>query len=488
MIILYLPPLTPQIKTIMDTQEHQIIKDQNTPMNLETFAVIEALSIERDYLKTEILAVEEKIRERENELLRRINDVLREKECLEVEIDKGLREKQVLLKVIEFIKESLMRVSECLDDNNECNETEKVSNFEEKLEELMLEKLEFVFRMVKRVEEKVNSHLKKVSKEKRELECSVMSLIEENRDVNVLFRVAVVEKEAMEKSVAGKLKKNNEQSRTALLQFAERGLQRVGFGFIVGGGSSNVEDEDRKENGDQSSESSESESEEEEVVSTVEKMMKGLRVEITQLRNDLEESRSETEQLLSLTEKQAQQITEQGDYIKEMEDRERILTQNVEELVAEIKATEREVQRWRKACELEVDAGKHVAREHDKLVNILKQELEKTRTTLQVSNKKLKLKDEVVAAAMAAQSAAEKSLQLADSRTAGLRQRIEELTRQLEEEDENRQKNNNRRRRMRRICWPWLALNSANSTNNNTRVLDLDIRRRVRPEMQTFLH
>lgn len=43
----------------------------------------------------------------------------------------------------------------------------------------------------------------------------------------------------------------------------------------------------------------------------------------------LVQCRSETEQLLSLTEKQAQQITEQGDYIKEMEDRERILTQNV---------------------------------------------------------------------------------------------------------------------------------------------------------------
>ena len=40
----------------------------------------------------------------------------------------------------------------------------------------------------------------------------------------------------MEKSL-NKLKGNSEQKRVALLQFAERGLQRVGFGFMMGSGS-----------------------------------------------------------------------------------------------------------------------------------------------------------------------------------------------------------------------------------------------------------
>lgn len=112
----------------------------------------------------------------------------------------------------------------------------------------------------------------------------------------------------------------------------------------------------------------------------------------------------------------------------------------------------------------------------------MKQELEKTRTALQVSNKKLQLKEEVAAAAMAAQSAAERSLQLADSRAVGLRERIEELTRQVEEIDNSQKKN---RRRMRRICWPWQALNPANAASS--RVQDLDIRHML-PEMQAFIN
>lgn len=42
----------------------------------------------------------------------------------------------------------------------------------------------------------------------------------------------------------------------------------------------------------------------------------------------------------------------------------------VEELLSEIKATEEDVARWRKACELEVEAGKFEIEERDKVVNI----------------------------------------------------------------------------------------------------------------------
>ncbi|GMY39576.1 ATP binding protein, putative, partial [Fagus crenata] len=222
---------------------------------------------------------------------------------------------------------------------------------------------------------------------------------------------------------------------------------------------------------------------------------------------------SDTERLQSLTEKQAQQITENTQYIKELEDRERVLVQNViiyfikklkifwcipgaylvisdiiafncykvEELLMEIKETEAEVARWKEACELEVEAGKKEMGERDKVVAILKQELEKTRSALDISNGKLKLKEELAAAAMAAQEAAERSLQLADSRAAGLRERIEELTRQLEE-SESRERS---RHKIRHICWPWRIFkanpaNSASSTVQNVR--------RMLPEMQALLH
>lgn len=114
-------------------------------------------------------------------------------------------------------------------------------------------------------------------------------------------------------------------------------------------------------------------------------------------------------------------------------------------------------------------------------MDILKLELEKTRAALDISNGKLKLKEELAVAAMAAQAAAEKSLQLADSRAAGLRERIEELTRQLEEAESREQSS----RKIRHICWPWrtLKVNPANSATGR-----IPNARRMLPEMQALLH
>jgi hypothetical protein len=58
---------------------------------------------------------------------------------------------------------------------------------------------------------------------------------------------------------------------------------------------------------------------------------------------------------------------------------------------------------------------------------------------------------------MAAQTAADACLKLADSRSAGLQQRIEELTRQIEQ-DPNGRKKENTRRKLRCVCWPWQRL------------------------------
>lgn len=65
---------------------------------------------------------------------------------------------------------------------------------------------------------------------------------------------------------------------------------------------------------------------------------------------------------------------------------------------------------------------------------------------------KLKFKEETAAAAIAARDAAETSLKLADVRAARLRERVEELTRQLEQLDKNDSLNRNSHRY---ICWPW---------------------------------
>lgn len=86
-------------------------------------------------------------------------------------------------------------------------------------------------------------------------------------------------------------------------------------------------------------------------------------------------------------------------------------------------------------------------------LSALRLELEEAKQALLESEKKLKFKEETAAAAMAARDAAEKSLQLADMRATRLRQRVEELSRQLEEFETN--EDSRGRNGPRYVCWPW---------------------------------
>ncbi|KAL6320642.1 hypothetical protein AAG906_008642 [Vitis piasezkii] len=465
------------------TQRDEILK-----RNVDLVKEIEEVSRERDSLRDKLSAVEASLRDCEDALGKKIDESMIEQEKLQTRVEELLGEKKEREKILlenlgslETIKESLIRVIDSLDE-------EKAGIVIEKSEEVVsdeelrpsIEAIKAVSMLASMVESKVSEYQEMRKKEKRELENSVVSLTEENRDINSLLRIALVEKDVVEKSL-NRLKGNNEQKRVALLQIAERGLQKVGFGFMMGSAPNEVPVENLGSNAGSKSDSSECEEEVVSLASTVERIMKNLRQEITQLRRSLEESRSDTERLQSLTEKQAQKIAENTLYIKELEDREMVLAQNVEELLLEMKETEEEVARWREACELEVEAGKNVVDERDKVTLILKQELEKTKAALDISNGKLKLKEDLAAAAMAAQAAAERSLQLADSRAAELHERIEELTRQLEEA-ESRDRN---RLRVRHVCWPWRALKVNPASNTNTRVGNV---RRMLPEMQALLH
>ncbi|XP_024930165.3 uncharacterized protein At3g49055 [Ziziphus jujuba] len=353
-----------------------------------------------------------------------------------------------LLKSLRLTEERLVRIINNIVDNERIENYTKESDGLELDGELKVvsDELMAVTKLTKMAELKVNEYKESRKREKRGLESNVLSLTEENRIIYSLLKTALVEMEIAEK-IFRRLKGNIEQKRVAILQIAESGLlQKVGFESVG-----------------TKLDSSEGEEEVVSLASTVERIMKNLNTEITQLRRSLEESRSNTENLQSLTEKQAQDIAEKMLYIKELEDREKKLAQNVEELVTKIKETEAEVGKWREACELEVEAGKREIEERDKVVAILSQELEKTKTALDISNRKLNEKEELAAAAMAAQSAADKSLQLANSTAAGLRKRVEELSKQLEEA-ESRDRN---RRKARHICGPWGALKLSTATMKN---------------------
>lgn len=94
-------------------------------------------------------------------------------------------------------------------------------------------------------------------------------------------------------------------------------------------------------------------------------------------------------------------------------------------------------------------------------LSVVRQELEEAKQAVIESEKKLKFKEETADAAMAASDAAEKSLRLADLRSSRLRDKVEELTRQLETHETSRSVLS----RPRYACWPWewLGLNFVGS-------------------------
>lgn len=297
----------------------------------------------------------------------------------------------------------------------------------------------------------------KNKKERKELENSVVSLTEENRDISKLLRSALAEKEAAEKAFS-KSKGGGDQRKAAIFQIAERGLQKVGFGFRVGP-FFHGDPESVAFNGGGTPESGggtpENEGEEEvfSLAFAMESIIKSTRLEITELRHSLEASRAEANLLRELSESQNQDLAKYKLRIKELEEREIELIENVEALMKDIAVAEEDIARWREACELEAEAGKAIMKECQKEIAILKQELEDMEQSLAVANNRLKLKEELVAAAMAAREAAERSLLLTDRSAAAFRERVEELSRQFEELDGRGERNS--LARMRYVCWPW---------------------------------
>jgi hypothetical protein len=86
--------------------------------------------------------------------------------------------------------------------------------------------------LAKEVEFKLSGYMEMQSKEKSNMESRVSSLAKENQDIHSILKIAITEKEAAENSLRV-LKGDGEQGRSAILQIAEKGLQKVGFGFIM---------------------------------------------------------------------------------------------------------------------------------------------------------------------------------------------------------------------------------------------------------------
>ncbi|KAM3335004.1 hypothetical protein ACQJBY_029428 [Aegilops geniculata] len=341
--------------------------------------------------------------------------------------------------------------------------------------------------LAKEVEIRISECRERERKEKSRMESMISSLKKENQDIRSMLEVAVTEKEAAENSLRV-LKGDGDQRRSSILQIAEKGLQKVGFGFIMEVISGESEgDEMSSSSASAASNGRESKQEVDSLASIVGKILKNLHHEINDLRQALDESRSDCDHLQLLAAQQAQKIIKYESHIQDLREREILLLQSVEELNVRVKEVEQEAARWKEACALEVEAGKAAIKELNQEVTLLREELRRVKADSDAANSKIQLKEKLAASAMAAQAAADACLKLADSRSAGLQQRIEELTRQIEQEDTHARKGrDSARRRIRYACWPWQQLQVI-SASSRARTWFVDQNGRLLPRTEALL-
>lgn len=278
------------------------------------------------------------------------------------------------------------------------------------------------------------------SREVKRLNETVAQLVREKEQIGSLLRSALSKKMVFDRS-----------SKTSdLFQAAENGLKEAGIDFkfskLLGEGKVLSSQEKANLPG----------TEEDEIYTlagALENIVKASQLEIIELQHSVEQLRAESSLLKEHIEAQSKELSHRMHRIEKLEEKERVANENVEGLMMDIAAAEEEITRWKVAAEQEAAAGRAVEQEYVSQLSALRQELEETKQAMLESEKKVKFKEETAAAAMAARDAAEKSLRLADIRASRLRDRVEELSHQLEElESRGDTRGLNR---SRYVCWPW---------------------------------
>ncbi|CAN6462544.1 unnamed protein product [Victoria cruziana] len=267
------------------------------------------------------------------------------------------------------------------------------------------------FELAKTAAERLNSCLKGKSGERKELQERISRLVKEKKHVSALLRSALSKWITAESVSNGGGSKEMQLGTNAVLKVAENGLSNSGLdtrpvSLLQGAESMAAYDEPNTGN-----------KEEDQVfglAAALENIVRASHLEIMELRKTVETLRVEEAQLKGQIESQAKEIAQKRQQLKVLEEKERSANENVE---------------------------------------ALKQQLQDAKERTRESESKLKFKEETAAAAMGARDAAESSLRLADARAARLRERLEELTRQLEELESRR--DSNLRQRPRYVCWPW---------------------------------
>nr|DAD47351.1 TPA_asm: hypothetical protein HUJ06_017288 [Nelumbo nucifera] len=234
-------------------------KDEALKHNFDLVKSLEEISSERDALQSELHGLEVSAKEREDELIRDRDEQFKEKLDLRNEVEACRERISVLLEerskrigvfsrsqdLLHLVRECLMRITERINEEKsesvieEDEQIREESDLDEESKGFLSESM-VIHKLTLALELRLVEYKEMRRKEKKELENSVVSLTEENRDVNSLLRIALVEKESVERAL-NKLK-GGEHRRVAILQIAERGLQKVGFGFMMGASSGEATD------------------------------------------------------------------------------------------------------------------------------------------------------------------------------------------------------------------------------------------------------
>ncbi|XP_028752326.1 myosin-9-like [Neltuma alba] len=300
--------------------------------------------------------------------------------------------------------------------------------------------MESIYELIRIVAEKAKDVFENKNNEIRTLEDTATRLVREKDQIGSLLRSALSKRITSDPS-----SRKNE-----LFLAAENGLREAGIDFkfskLLGDGRDAASND----------KANVTEKEEDDICSlaaALENVVKASQLEIIDLQHARDELRTELSLLKQHVEDQAKELNLRMQRIEELEEKEKVANESVEGLMIDIASAEEEINRWKVAAEQEAGAGRAVEQEFATQLSAVKQELEEAKQSMLESEKKLKFKEETTTAAMAARDAAEKSLRLADLRASRLRERVEELTRQLEEFESR--EDSRSRSRPRYVCWPW---------------------------------
>lgn len=307
--------------------------------------------------------------------------------------------------------------------------------------------MESIYELTRIVGEKIRNLMEDQSREAKSLNETVTRLVKEKEQIGSFLRSALSRRMALDPS--SKMKE--------LFQVAENGLREAGIEFKF---SNLLEDGKVMASHDKAGVLETEEDELYNMTGALEHIVKASQLEIIELQHSVDELRAESSLLKEHMEAQAKELNHRQRRIEELEEKERVANESVEGLMMDIAAAEEEITRWKVAAEQEAAAGRAVEQEFVSQLSAIRQELKEAKQAVMESEKKLKFKEETAAAAMEARDAAEKSLRLADLRASRLRDRVEELTHQLEESD-TREDSRRSRNGPRYVCWPWewLGLN-----------------------------